>query len=156
MTCPHCADFATKVLPEIRKKYVETGKVRFIFREFPHNNRAHAASMLARCADGEDKTIAMIEGLFETQSQWAFQKDNPSFLGALLEIAKQSGFTEESFNTCLKNQKLLEDITAVHTRAREAFNITRIPTIFINGKKLVGEPTFAAVEKVLEPLLPKS
>jgi protein-disulfide isomerase len=154
MSCPHCAAFATKVFPEIKKKYVDTGKVRFVFREFPHNARAHAAAMLARCV-GEDKTVAMIETLMERQEQWAFQKDNPAFLAALLEIAKQTGFTEESFNACMKDDKLVENIAAVHKRAGQAFGISRIPTVFINGKKLAGEATFANVEKMIEELLAK-
>lgn len=155
MTCPHCAEFANKVLPELKKKYVDTGKVRFIYREFPHNNRAYAASMLARCA-GEDKAIAMIEGLFETQADWAFKTDNPTFKTALLEIAKQSGFTQETFDKCLTDQALLDNIAANHRRAQEKLGITRIPTLFINGKKLAGEPSLENVEKALEPLLPKS
>ena len=155
MTCPHCAEFANKVYPEIKKKYIDSGKVRFSFREFPHNNRAFAASMLARCV-GDDKAIPMIEGLFETQAEWAFKPDNTAFKSALLEVAKQSGFTQETFDKCLSDQKLLENISAGHARATEGFGITRIPTLFINGKKLIGEATLAAVEKALEPLLPKS
>lgn len=155
MTCPHCGEFANKVYPEVKKKYIDTGKIRFVFREFPHNNRAYAASMLARCA-GDDKVIPMIEGLFETQAEWAFKPDNTAFKAALFEVAKQSGFTQESFDKCLTDQKLLENISANHQRATEAFGITRIPTLFINGKKLVGEATFSAVEKAIEAQLPKS
>ena len=155
MTCPHCAEFANKVIPEITKKYVDTGKVRFVFREFPHNNRAFAASMLARCV-GDDKAVPMMEGLFATQADWAFKQDNPGFRQALLEVAKQSGFTQESFEKCLTDQALLDKLSAQHKRAIEVFGINRIPTIFVNGKKLVGEPSLANVEKLLEPLLSKS
>ena len=155
MTCPHCAEFATKVLPEFKTKYIDTGKVRFVLREYPHNNRAFAASMLARCA-GDGKTIAMIEGLFETQADWAFKQDNPGFKQALLEVAKQSGFTQETFDKCLTDQKLLDGLVAQHKRATENFGITRIPSIFVNGKKLIGEASLAGIEKLLEPLLAKS
>ena len=154
MSCSHCAEFANKVYPEIKKKYIDTGKIRFVFREFPHNNRAFAASMLARCA-GDDKAIPMIEGLFETQADWAFKQENTAFKAALLEVAKQSGFTQETFEKCLSDQKLLENISAGHQRASEGFGITKIPTLFINGKKLLGEATLANVDKTLEPLLPK-
>ncbi len=152
MTCPHCAEFANKVYPELKAKYIDTGKVRFIFREFPHNNRAYAASMLVRCV-GDDKSIPMIEGLFELQADWAFKQDNPGFKQALLEIAKQSGFTQESFDKCLTDQALLDKLVAQHKRAMESFGITRIPTIFVNGKKVVGEPSLANVEKLLQPIL---
>lgn len=155
MTCPHCADFANKVLPELKKKYVDSGKMRIIFREFPHNNRAFAVSMLARCV-GDDKAVTMIEGLFETQSDWAFKQDNPGFKQALLEVAKQSGFTQESFDKCLTDQALLDKLVAQHKRAIENFGISRIPTIFLNGTKVVGEPSLANVEKTLEPMLAKN
>ncbi|MGQ0673027.1 MAG: DsbA family protein [Hyphomicrobium sp.] len=155
MTCPHCAEFANSVYPELKKKYVDTGKVRFVFREFPHNNRAYAASMLARCVP-EDKSVAMIEGLMETQATWAFEKENAAFRAALLEVAKQSGFTQETFEKCLTDQPLLDKLTADRNRAAQGFAISRIPTIFINGKRVIGEPSLSAVEKVIEPLLPKS
>jgi protein-disulfide isomerase len=157
MTCGHCGKFANEVYPEIKKKYIDTGKIRFIFREYPHNNRAYAASMLARCAGGDstEKTVAMIEGLFATQMDWAAKPDNPSFKAALLEVAKQSGFTQESFEKCLGDQALLDKIAAGHARASDKFNVQSIPTIYINGRKL-REPTFAAFEKMVEPLLPKS
>lgn len=150
MTCGHCMAFHTKVFPELKKKYVETGKVRFIFREFPLDPRAFAASMLARCA-GPDKSMAMIEALFETQEQWAFVRENPT--PKLFEIAKQAGFTQESFDKCLTDQKLLDQLTNGHTRASEVFGINATPTFFINGKRLQAAPTVEEFDKVLEPLL---
>lgn len=150
MTCGHCMAFHTKVFPELKKKYVETGKVRFIFREFPLDPRAFAASMLARCAGG-DKSLSMIEALFETQEQWAFVRENPT--PKLFEIAKQAGFTQESFDKCLTDQKLLDQLTAVHTRASEVFGVNATPTFFINGKRLQAAPTVEEFDKVLEPLL---
>ena len=150
MTCGHCMAFHTKVFPELKKKYVETGKVRFIFREFPLDPRAFAASMLARCAGG-DKSLSMIEALFETQEQWAFVRENPT--PKLFEIAKQAGFTQESFDKCLTDQKLLDQLTNGHTRASEVFGINATPTFFINGKRLQAAPTVEEFDKVLEPLL---
>ncbi len=150
MTCGHCMAFHTKVFPELKKKYVETGKVRFIFREFPLDPRAFAASMLARCAGG-DKSLSMIEALFETQEQWAFVRENPT--PKLFEIAKQAGFTQESFDKCLTDQKLLDQLTNGHTRAAEVFGVNATPTFFINGKRLQAAPTVEEFDKVLEPLL---
>jgi protein-disulfide isomerase len=150
MTCGHCMAFHTKVFPELKKKYVDTGKVRFIFREFPLDARAFAASMLARCA-GPEKSLGMIEALFETQEQWAFVRENPT--PKLFEIAKQAGFTQESFDKCLTDQKLLDQLTAVHTRANEVFGVNATPSFFINGKRLQAAPTVEEFDKVLEPLL---
>lgn len=150
MTCGHCMAFHTKVFPEIKKKYVDTGKVRFVFREFPLDARAFAASMLARCA-GPDKALPMIDVLFHKQADWAYVETNPT--PKLFEIAKQAGFTQESFDKCLTDQKLLDQLTAMHTRANEVFGVNATPTFFINGKRLQASPVLEEFDKVLEPLL---
>src|SRR5947199_3127821 len=92
MTCPHCSHFHETTYPELKKKYIDTGKVRFIFREFPLDPLAAAGSMLARCAGG-DKYFPMIESLFAQQRDWVTQKP----LQPMLAIAKQAGFTQDSF-----------------------------------------------------------
>ena len=150
MTCGHCANFATKVFPELKTKYIDTNKVRFVFREFPLDNLAAAASMLARCAGG-DKTFPMVETLYEKQADWAFTNGNP--VPKLFDIAKQAGFTQESFDKCLTDQKLLEQITAQRTAASDKFGVSSTPTFFVNGKRLQETPTVAAFDKMIEPLL---
>jgi protein-disulfide isomerase len=135
MTCGHCANFHTKVFPTLKEKYVDTGKVRFIMREFPLDNLAAAASMLARCA-GEGKSFPLISALFAKQDDWAFVKGDPR--PELLKFAKQAGFTQESFEKCLTDQKLLEDISAVRSRGADTFGVNATPTFFVNGKKLNG------------------
>jgi protein-disulfide isomerase len=150
MTCGHCMHFHTKTFPEIKKKYIDTGKVRFVFREFPLDARAFAASMLARCA-GPEKSMALISVLFDKQEDWAFVKTNPT--PKLFEIAKQAGFTQESFDKCLTDQKLLDQLTAIHTKASETFGVNATPSFFINGKRLQAAPVIEEFDKVLEPLL---
>ena len=150
MTCGHCATFHNTVLPKLKEKYVDTGKVRFIMREFPLDNLAAAASMLARCAGG-DKTYPMIEVLFEKQEQWAFVRGNP--VPELFKLAKQAGFTQESFDKCLTDQALLEQVTGGRTRANEKFGVSSTPTFFINGKRLQDAPTLESFDKALAPLL---
>jgi protein-disulfide isomerase len=149
MTCGHCAHFHTTVFPTLKEKYVDTGKVRFIMREFPLDNLAAAASMLARCA-GDGKTFPLISVLFAKQDDWAFVKGDPR--PELLKFAKQAGFTQESFEKCLTDQKLLDDITAIRSRAAETFGVNATPAFFVNGKKLngVGLDDF---EKAFEPIL---
>jgi protein-disulfide isomerase len=151
MTCGHCMAFATKVFPDLKAKYIDTGKIRFIFREFPLDARAFAASMLARCAGSNDKTMALVDALFHTQPDWAFVKENPT--PKLFEVAKQAGFTQESFDKCLTDQKLLDQLTAIRTRADDVFGISSTPTFFINGKRLTASPTIEEFDKVLGPLL---
>ena len=153
MTCGHCANFSKHVFPELKKKYIDTGKIHFIFREFPLDNLAAAASMLARCTGG-DKAFPLVEVLFEKQAEWAFGEGNP--VPRLFEIAKQAGFTQESFDKCLTDQKLLDNVTAQRTRASDVFGVSATPTFYINGKKLDGSPTLEAFDKMIEPLLAKT
>ena len=150
MTCPHCAAFHSTVYPELKKKYVEPGKVRFVFREFPLDARAGAASMLARCA-GPDKYFQMIEILFKRQEQWAFVKGSP--IEELKSIARQVGMSEEAFNTCVNDKKTLEALETIRNRGSEQYGVSSTPTFFINGKKLTGGQDLAAFDKIIEPLL---
>ena len=148
MTCPHCANFHKTTYPALKTKYIETGKVRFIFREFPLDDLAVAASMLARCAGGE-KSMALIDVLFASQDKWATRDPIP----ALLQIAKQAGFTQASFDTCLKDQKLYNDILAVRERGSKEFKVESTPTLFVNGKLQKGGATIEELEKLIQPLL---
>jgi protein-disulfide isomerase len=150
MTCGHCQKFATSVFPQLKTKYIDSGKVRFVAREFPLDNLAAAASMLARCTGGE-KVFPMTETLFEKQSDWAFTTGNP--VPKLFDIAKQAGFTQESFDKCLTDQKLLDNITNQRKRASETFGVSATPTFFINGKRLAETPTLEAFDKIIEPML---
>ena len=118
MTCPHCAHFSTTTFPELEKRYIDTGKVRFIFREFPLDPLAAAGFMLARCA-GKNKFMPIVEALFAKQPDWMVQKPIPP----LMAIAKQFGFTEQSFDQCLANQQVLDSIQAVRDRAAEKLGV---------------------------------
>jgi len=148
MTCPHCAHFSTTTFPELKSRYIDTGKVRFTLREFPLDALAAAGFMLARCA-GHDKYMAVAETLFATQPTWIVQQP----LEPLKGIAKQLGFIEETFNTCLANQKVLDDIQAVRDRAAEKFGVNSTPTFFINGKRMVGDLSIDAIAKEVDPYL---
>lgn len=149
MTCSHCANFDTKVYPTLKSKYIDTGKVRYIMREFPLDPLAAAGFMLARCS-GDDKYFAMVDVLFKMQAQWAFTNDP---LQGLLAIAKQAGFSEQKFNECLANQKLLDDIDAVRQRAVDKFGVNSTPTFFVNGQPHRGEMTLDELDKALAPYL---
>ena len=148
MTCPHCAHFHETTYPELKKRYIDTGKVRFIFREFPLDPLAAGASMLARCAE-KDKFFPIIETLFQMQRTWAVEKPIPP----LLAIAKQAGFSEQSFNTCLSDQKMLDSMQAEQKRATDKFKVSSTPTLFINGKMQKGGMTIDELAKVIDPLL---
>ncbi|WP_312861609.1 DsbA family protein [Segnochrobactrum spirostomi] len=145
MTCPHCAAFHAETWPALKTQYIDTGKARFIFREFPLDPLAAAASMLARCAP-EDKYYDMIDLFFDHQREWAYT-DKP--LDALQNMAKQAGFTQMSFEACLTNQKLLDGINAEKDQALSKFGVNSTPTFFVNGQKLVGEQTIESMGKAI-------
>lgn len=148
MTCPHCAAFHATTLPEIKAKYIDTGKAKLILREFPFDPRAEAAFMLSRCSN--DKYYAMADVLFKQQSNWARAEDAQA---ALLQISKLAGFSQESFTACLTNQKLLEDIRAVRTRGADEFKVDSTPTFFINGDKYAGALTVGEMSAIIDSKL---
>jgi protein-disulfide isomerase len=154
MTCPHCAHFDETTFPALKKEYIDTGKVRYIFREFPLDNLAAAAFMLARCAGKDDpsKYFAMIDTMFKQQRTWAVERPLPP----MLAIAKQAGFTEKTFDACLADQKILDGIEKVRQRAIKQFKVESTPTFFINGTKVVGAVSLVDLAKVIDPLLKKS
>jgi protein-disulfide isomerase len=134
MTCSHCAAFHHDVYPELKKKYVETGKVKFILREFPLDPLATAAFMLAR--ELGDKRDAAVDLLFSQQKNWAFA-DKP--LDGLANVLKQTGLGQEKFEAVLKDQALYENVNKVRDRAAEKFGVNSTPTFFVNGDKYGGE-----------------
>lgn len=145
MTCGHCANFSVKTFPQIKERYIDAGKVRYILREFPLDPLAAGAAMLARCA-GKEKYYPLVESLFAQTSKWVV----PNPLPALFAIAKQAGFTQQSFDECLSNQKLLDDLEEVRKRGTDTFKVQSTPTFFINGERLLGDQPFSEFEKVIE------
>jgi protein-disulfide isomerase len=146
MTCPHCAQFHKVVLPDLQKKYIDTGQARLILREFPLDGLAVAAFMLARCA-GPDRYYPMVGALFDTQETWAV----PGADGKekLLLIAKQAGFSKEKFDQCVADKELFQKIVDTRTRANEQFGVDSTPSFFVNGKRLTGEHTLEDFETAL-------
>ena len=149
MTCPHCAHFALTTFPQLKEKYIDTGKVKYILREFPFDPVAAGAFMLARCAGGKEKYYAMVDLLFRTQATWAV--DHP--LQPMLNTVKQAGFTEDSFKKCLADQKVLDGIESVRDRAAKTFGVNSTPTFFINGQRQVGAMSFEDLQKLIDPLI---
>jgi protein-disulfide isomerase len=147
LTCPHCREFAVKTFPELKKRYIDTGKVRFIFREFALNDIDLLAIVTVRCAP-KDRYFPLVETLFEKQDMWAVNNPVPPLLG----IAKQAGFTDESFKACASNQQIIEGVKAQReTGSKVGVNST--PTFFINGEKHVGGMPIEEMEKLIQPYL---
>ena len=150
MTCSHCGHFHNTVFDQIKTKYIDTGKVRFIMREFPLDTLAVAASMLTRCVGG-DKSVPLVGVFFAKQEEWAFQRANQ--IPELFKIAQQAGFTKETFDKCLTDQPLYDKIVVGRERATKSFGVDSTPTFFINGKKLKDGPTIEAFDKAIAEVI---
>lgn len=152
LTCSHCADFYSTTLPEIRKKYIDTGKVRLVFREivFAQDKRSLAAVTLARCLP-EKRYFPMVGTLFAKQQSWAFAATGAS--EALLGIASFAGLDEDGVKACLKNQQRVNDILANTKQATDEFGVQATPTFFINGVKYEGALSVSEMSAIIDKLL---
>jgi protein-disulfide isomerase len=147
-SCPHCANFANNIFADFKLQYVDSGKVRFVFREFLRNGLDVAISAVARCAPA-DEYFDVVDAYFATQDEWMRADD---LRQAIFEQAQPFGFTEASFDACLGNKTLLEALDAGMQRAN-SFGVTGTPTFFINGQKEVGALPMEQWEAIIEPML---
>jgi protein-disulfide isomerase len=150
MSCPHCAAFGENVFPMLRSKYIDTGKVRFVFREFPLDIKAAAASMLARCIANDDaeKYFGAVQLLFQQQDQLMAQT-----LDTLHLIGGRAGLSEQAIEACEKDQALLDKLKADQVFAFDVLKVDSTPTFFVNGEKLRGAMSFEELEAKIKPLL---
>ena len=146
-SCPHCAAFYKDVFPKLKSDYIDNGKIKFIFREFPHNQAALAAFMVARSMPKE-KYFPLVDIFFTTQDTWL--KDPKA---GLLNIAKQAGMSEADFEASLKNETVANGILAVREKAATKYGVDGIPTLFLNGQAFHDETTFDDLKKAIDPLL---
>ena len=151
MTCPHCAAFTETVFPKIKSEFIDSGKIRFVFREFPLDIKAAAGSMLARCIAKDDsgKYFAVVDLLFKQQNDWVTKNTTET----LTRIGKQAGLTQAQVEDCLKDQALLDKIAADQKYANDILKVNSTPTFFINGEMLKGEQSFEEFAKRINSML---
>ena len=151
MTCGHCAHFNETVFPKIKSEYIDSGKIRYVFREFPLDIKAAAGSMLARCIAKDDagKYFAVIDMLFKQQTDWVTKNTTET----LMRIGKQAGLSEQAIEACLKDQALLDKIAADQKFASEVLKVNSTPTFFINGEMVKGATSFEEFDKKIKALL---
>ncbi|HEY5830322.1 MAG TPA: DsbA family protein [Hyphomicrobiaceae bacterium] len=138
-TCPHCATFAKEVMPRIKENYIDTGKVRLVFREVYFNKPALWAAMIARCAP-EDRYFGMVDALFATQASWTGESDEQAMLGKLYGIGRQAGLTDVQMNACMQDRAMAEALVAEYQKNAAADGVDSTPTFLINGKKVDNMP----------------
>lgn len=151
MSCGHCAEFHKTIYPKLKADYIDTNKVRFIFREFPLDIKAAAGAMLARCVGKDDpkKYHAVVDILFATQNDWVLKETSEQ----LRRVAKQAGMSDDAFNACLANQSMLDAMKKGQDDAYEKFKVDSTPTFFVNGTKLKGGATLEDFRKLIDPNL---
>ena len=145
LTCPHCAQFQKELFPRMKKEFIDTGKVRYIVREFPIGRTAGTAAIVNRCAP-EDKYFFLLNQFLTRQPEWVSQEVRPE---AIYAVAKASGMSRETFDKCLSNQPIIDGLTEVKQRGRQ-FGVIGTPTFFINGRKAQGEVTFEEIKAMIE------
>tara|TARA_X000000368_G_scaffold310345_1_gene248251 strand:- start:88 stop:693 length:606 start_codon:yes stop_codon:yes gene_type:complete len=152
LTCPHCADFHINVIPKIKKKYVETGKVQLIFFDFPLNQIAFNASKLLHCLD-KKKQLIFLDTIYETQNEWINGSTINDINKNLEKIVKNLGINSTQFDKCLIDESISDKILKYRIDASERYSINSTPTIIINEKKLKGSASFKNIEKKIEKLI---
>ncbi|WP_375458796.1 DsbA family protein [uncultured Enterovirga sp.] len=149
LTCSHCATFHNTTWPELKKRWVDTGQVRFALREFPLDPIATAGFMLAR-ADKSAKYYPVVDLLFETQKSWIA---GAKPLDGMRQTLRQAGYSQERFDAILRDQALYEAVNAVKNRAAETFKVESTPTFFINGQRKTGAQSIDELETIIKPII---
>jgi protein-disulfide isomerase len=149
MTCPHCQRFHAETYPTLKAKYIDTGKVYFVLREFPLDPLAFAAIMTARCS-GNEHFFDVVDTLFDHQEEWAFVREP---VDALISFVQPYGIGPTEFDDCIANLDIFEHVDFVASRGADTFGVEGTPTFFFNGRKAVGELSVGDLDKILSPLL---
>ncbi len=146
LTCPHCRNYHANVFPKVKQAYIDTGKVRYIVREFPIGRSAGNAAIINRCAPPE-KYFELLDAFLSRQPEWVSQEVR---LDAIYGVAKSTGMSRETFDKCLANQAMIDGLNEVKQRGRR-FGVVGTPTFFVNGRKAQGAVTFEEIKALIEP-----
>ena len=152
LTCPHCADFHKKVVSEIKKNYVDSGKVQLIFIDFPLDLAAFNASKLLHCLD-QKKQITFLDTVYEKQNEWTIGSNINEINNNLKKIVKNLGISSTNFDKCLNNEAIIDKILNGRIDAHKKYSIDSTPTIIINEEKFKGSASFKDIKNKIEKLI---
>ena len=152
LTCPHCANFHIKIVPEIKREYIDTGQVQLIFIDFPLDQAGFNASKLLHCLD-KKKQIAFLDIIYETQTKWTNASNLNDINKNLKKIVKNLGISSVQFDKCLIDEDISDKILNGRIDANRKYSINSTPTIVINEKKLEGSVSFKNIKKKIEKLI---
>lgn len=151
-TCPHCAQFTAETFPRIKSEYIDSGKVKFVFRDYPLNSPSLAAAVVARCLP-PDRYFGFVEMLFRDQKDWSQHPDMKGVLDDLKVRSQLAGLTDADFQACLKNADLIKGLQERAAEAEKTYQINSTPTFIINGKTLPGALPFADFKTAIDAAL---
>ena len=146
LTCPYCRQYHANVFPKVKRQYIDTGRVRYIIREYPIGRTAGNAAIATACVS-KSKYLPLVEAFLARQSEWVSQEVRPD---AIYKVAKSSGMSRAEFDKCLSNQSIIDGLTVVKERGRK-YGVIGTPSFFINGKKLQGTVTFEQMKALIQP-----
>ena len=152
LTCPHCANFHTKIVPELKKNYVETGKVQLIFVDFPLDQAALNASVLLHCVE-QKKQMSLLDAIYNNQDKWTAGANINEINNNLKNIVEDLGISSAKFDACLKDETIVDKILTERISGDKKYAINATPTIIINEKKLEGSANFRNIKKKIEKLI---
>ena len=152
LTCPHCASFHIKIVPEIKRNYVDSGKVQLIFIDFPLDQAAFNASKLLHCLD-QKKQITFLDTIYENQNEWTAGSNIDEINNNLKKIVQILGINSTEFDKCLNNEVIEDKILNGRIDGHQKYSINSTPTIIINEKKLEGSVSFKNIKKKIEKLI---
>lgn len=145
LSCSHCADFHASTLPALKSAYVDTGRMRFVFRDFPLNDAGTAGSMVARCSG--DNYFATLDALFKAQSSWA---PASNYTAAIKTVVAPLGMTSADVDACLASTVLRNGVLAMKEAGRSSYSISGTPTFIINGQKVIGAYPYAYFAGIID------
>ncbi len=154
LTCPHCARFHSETLPKLKSAYIDTGVVKYVFRDFPLDRLALSASMLVQCA-GPERYFNFLDVFFRQQSAWA-KRNEQEAMAALRRLARLGGMSDAQIDACLANKQVQDGILATSVTGQNQFQVRSTPTLIINGERHAGALSFEELDKIIKPLAGKS
>jgi protein-disulfide isomerase len=152
LTCPHCANFHNKVVPKIKERFVDSGKVQLIFLDFPLDQAAFNAAKLIHCVEYNQKNV-LLDKIYETQSNWTQGSSINEINKNLKSVVKNFGITSDLFEKCLVDESVSDKILNSRIEAHKKYSIESTPTIIINDKKLKGAASFENIKKTIEKII---
>ena len=151
LSCSHCADFHNKTLDDIKNEYVDNGKVRFVFRDFPFNYPALLGSMVLKCTPNIDR-YEIMNALFKYQKKWVNRENNKT-TKELFKLMQSTGMTKKEFNNCISNTSVENEILEGLIEAQEQFSIKSTPSFIINGNLLEGNKSSKEFRQIIDKIL---